>query len=109
MVLSRGYKAGGINNNLSLALENRDFDTEYMWNLETGLSGTWYESRLRGRVSAFYQWRRDVQLKQSLVLPRDDSNSVEFIDYIGNSAEGVNYGIEAVSYTHLTLPTTPYV
>lgn len=94
MVLSRGYKAGGINNNLSLALENRDFDTEYMWNLETGLSGTWYESRLRGRVSAFYQWRRDVQLKQSLVLPRDDSNSVEFIDYIGNSAEGVNYGLE---------------
>ena len=32
-----------------------------------------------------------------LILPTDE--------YI----EGINYSIEAVSYTHLTLPTTPYV
>ena len=94
ILLSKGYKAGGINNNISLPISDRDFDTEYMWNFESGLSGDWFGSKLKGKISTFYQWRRDVQLKQSLVIPRDDTNAVEFIDYIGNSAKGINYGME---------------
>ena len=94
ILLSKGYKAGGINNNISLPISDRDFDTEYMWNFESGFSGDWFASKLKGKISTFYQWRRDVQLKQSLVIPRDDTNAVEFIDYIGNSAKGINYGME---------------
>jgi iron complex outermembrane receptor protein len=93
-LVSRGYKAGGVNSDSSLSLQDREFDTELMWNFETGLKGSWFEQRLQTRVSVFYQQRKDIQIKQSLVQSRDDSNASDFTDYFGNSGKGTNYGME---------------
>ena len=46
------------------------------------------------QFALFYQERRDIQIKQSLIQPRADSNASDFIDYLGNSAQGSNYGLE---------------
>jgi iron complex outermembrane receptor protein len=93
-LISRGYKAGGVNSNPSLSAEDREFDTEIMWNLETGAKGLWLDGQLQAQVAAFYQKRDDIQIKQSLVQSREDSEASDFTDYFGNSANGSNYGIE---------------
>ena len=93
-LISRGYKAGGVNSEPSLKLEDRAFDTELMWNFEVGLKGTWMNDQLQGQLALFNQERRDIQIKQSLVSPREDSYASDFVDFIGNSARGSNYGLE---------------
>ena len=93
-LVSRGYKAGGVNSDSSLSAQDREFDTEFMWNFEAGVKGSWFEQRLQTRLSAFYQQRKDIQIKQSLVQSRDDSNASDFTDYFGNSGKGSNYGLE---------------
>jgi iron complex outermembrane receptor protein len=93
-LVSRGYKAGGVNSDSSLPAQDREFDTELMWNIETGIKGSWLDETLSTQISAFYQQRKDIQIKQSLVQSRDDSNASDFTDYFGNSAEGSNYGME---------------
>jgi iron complex outermembrane recepter protein len=93
-LISRGYKAGGVNSNPSLSAEDREFDTEIMWNLETGAKGLWLDGQLQAQVAAFYQKRDDIQIKQSLVQSREDSEASDFTDYFGNSANGSNYGLE---------------
>ena len=93
-LVSRGYKAGGVNSDPSLHPSDREFDTEFMWNIESGLKGSWMQEALSAQISVFYQKRKDIQIKQSLVQSRDDSNASDFIDYFGNSAKGSNYGLE---------------
>ncbi len=98
--VSRGYKAGGVNNDGQLAGSDAklDFETEFLWNIETGVKSSWLDRRLQSRVAAFYSERKDQQVKSSFVIPRDvnDANSVpEFIDFIANAASGENYGVEA--------------
>lgn len=92
--LSRGFKAGGVNTDGSLPASARDFGTEYLWNLETGLKHSSADNRLQSRIAVFYGKRRDQQVKSSFVLPRADG-STEFVDFIDNAAEGKNYGLEA--------------
>ena len=93
-LISRGYKAGGVNSNVSLSAKDREFDTELMINYEAGTKGRWLDDRLQAQVALFYQQRDDIQIKQSLVQSRVDSNASTFTDYFGNSAEGSNYGVE---------------
>lgn len=88
--LSRGYKSGGVNNNDALPDSKREFDTEYMWNLEAGLKSLWLDGDLITNLTAFYAWRRDAQVKSSIALPGG-----EFQDSLDNAARGTNYGIEA--------------
>lgn len=92
--VSRGYKAGGFNTDGTLDASLREFDAEYLVNYEVGLKGRWPENGLSVRLAAFRMNREDVQIDSSIVLVRADSSS-EFIDFIGNAAEGVNQGIEA--------------
>jgi len=93
-LVSRGYKAGGVNSDPAIASQDREFDTELMWNFEAGIKGRWLDDRLQAQVAAFYQKRDDIQIKQSLVQSRDDSNAVDFTDYFGNAASGSNAGVE---------------
>lgn len=88
--LSRGYKSGGVNNNDALPDSKREFDTEYMWNLEAGLKSLWLDGDLVTNITAFYAWRRDAQVKSSIALPGG-----EFQDSLDNAARGTNFGIEA--------------
>ncbi len=52
------------------------------------------DDKLQTQVSLFYQDRDEIQLKQSLVQSREESNATTFIDFIGNSAAGSNQGVE---------------
>jgi len=92
--LSRGYKAGGVNTDGTLPTDARDFETEYLWNLEVGIKSLWLDGSLKTNLTAFYAKRKDQQVKSSLLTVRPD-NSTEFVDYISNAAEGKNMGIEA--------------
>ncbi len=88
--LSRGYKSGGINNNTSLLPSQLEFNTEYMWSLETGLKSLWLDGDLMTNISLFYSLRRDAQVKTSI-----DIGGGQFKDYLNNAAKGTNYGLEA--------------
>ena len=91
--LARGYKVGGFNTDGRLTLDQREFDSEFLWEVETGIKGVSADSRLRYRAAVFYDLRRDQQVKSSLVLPRPDG-STEFVDFVSNAAEGSNLGLE---------------
>ena len=93
-LVSRGYKAGGVNSDPGLDAADREFDTEQMWNIETGIKGVWLDGSLQAQLSAFYQLRDDIQIKQSLVQPIAETNATSFTDYFGNAADGKNYGLE---------------
>ena len=93
-LVSRGYKAGGVNSDPDLDAADREFGTEQMWNIETGVKGLWLDDTLHTQISAFYQLRDDIQIKQSLVQPMVSGGS-SFTDYFSNAAEGTNYGVEA--------------
>ncbi len=93
-LVSRGYKAGGVNSDPALDAAEREFDTEQMWNFETGIKGLWLEGSLQAQLAVFYQLRDDIQIKQSLVQPIEDTNATSFTDYFGNAAQGSNFGAE---------------
>lgn len=92
--VSRGYKAGGFNIDGSLAADLRTFDEEYLIEYELGLKAFLADGSVQLQVALFYDDRRDQQVKSSLVRPREDGMGTEFIDYIGNAAEGTNKGLE---------------
>jgi iron complex outermembrane recepter protein len=91
--LSRGYKAGGFNISGTLDPDLREYDPEVLWNYEVGLKGLWLDQRLSIRSALFTMQRDDVQVETSIVRVRADG-SAEFIDLIGNAAEGTNTGLE---------------
>jgi iron complex outermembrane receptor protein len=91
--VSRGYKSGGFNTDGSLDADLREFDSESLWNYETGLKSKWLDGALHSQIALFYMARNDVQISSSVVRVRDDGSS-EFIDFVGNAAEGTNYGLE---------------
>lgn len=92
--LSKGYKAGGVNTDGSLPVGLRDFDTEYLWNIELGLKSSSFDNRWTSRLSVFYTKRKEQQVKGSFVIVRPGQGP-EFIDFVGNAAKGDNYGLEA--------------
>jgi outer membrane receptor protein involved in Fe transport len=96
-LLSRGYKAGGVNAQIiSASLTNNAitpaiffFDEEILLNYELGLKGRFLDGALQLQLSAFYQDRNDLQAKQSVFNAGDFS----FDDYFTN-ADGGSQGIE---------------
>ena len=99
VLLSRGYKPGGVNIDGKINEENLNYDSETMWNYELGIKSNSLNDSLFIQASVFYQDRDDVQTKQSLVT--SIQSGIEggdcpctFTDYIGNAASGSNYGIE---------------
>ncbi|EKE84484.1 TonB-dependent receptor [Idiomarina xiamenensis] len=100
--LARGYKNGGVNGEAlgrakdqalteleDYLLARATFKPELLWNAEFGVKGRSEDQRLTVRVSSFYSWRDDVQLKSW--VNREQS----FVGYIENAASGDNYGLEA--------------
>lgn len=91
--VSRGYKAGGFNTDGSLDADLRTFDEEYLIEYEIGYKALIADGALGLQVAVFYDDRHDQQVKSSLVRTRPDG-STEFIDFLGNAAEGTNRGLE---------------
>ncbi|HWK54781.1 MAG TPA: TonB-dependent receptor [Hyphomicrobiales bacterium] len=91
--LARGYKTGGFNMEGSLDADLREYATETLWNYEFGIKGSLLDNALQVRAALFWMDRRDVQISSSTVRMREDG-SAEFIDYVGNAADGYNRGLE---------------
>ncbi|QOL24884.1 TonB-dependent receptor [Thalassotalea sp. LPB0316] len=89
----RGYKAGGANTDGTLPDELRTFDPEYLWNYEVGYKSSLLNGDAYVAATLFFMDRKDVQVKSSQTIVREDGSS-EFIDYLGNAAQGTNYGLE---------------
>ena len=101
--IARGFKAGGFNSVADLPENLREFNDETLLNYELGYKFFGLDKRLSGQVVAFYQDRKDIQVRQSFVtsqatgLPFDGTNNpcpCDFSDYLDNAAEGNNYGLE---------------
>lgn len=102
-LVSRGYKAGGFNSSLEIPETDREYETEFMWNYEAGIKGRWLDNKLTMQTSVFYQDRKDIQSKQSLILsnetglPYSELNPCpcSFNDYLKNAeGGGASYGVE---------------
>ena len=89
--LTRGYKPGGINDDNRIAANAREFNTEYMWNLEAGVKSSWLDGTLMTNFSAFYAKRKDAQTKSST----QDVGGPGFIEFTNNASEATHMGIEA--------------
>ncbi len=90
--VSRGYKAGGFNLGASIASTQRYFAPEYLWSAETGFKAVMLEGRLFVDAAAFYQWRRNLQLRSG--EQADITNPGTYIFITSNAARGYNSGAE---------------
>ncbi len=98
-LVSRGYKPGGINIDGTVDEENLEYTSEIMANYEIGAKSILFDKKLYIQTSFFYQDRKDVQTKQSLVTSiasglEGDTCPCTFTDYIGNAVSGSNFGLE---------------
>lgn len=91
--LTRGYKPGGINNDNRIKPSDREFNTEYMWNLEAGIKSSWLDDSLMTNLSAFYAKRKDAQTKSS--TQDITAGPGDFVEYSANASEATHMGIEA--------------
>jgi len=91
--VARGYKAGGFNTDGSLDVELREFDEEYLIEYELGIKSKLMDNQMQLRAAIFYDDRHDQQVKSSIVLSRPDGTT-EFVDFVGNAADGTNKGLE---------------
>lgn len=89
--LSRGYKAGGFNLGRAAALRER-FKPEYLWGLDIGAKGEWFERRLYADVTAFYMKRDDMQVSTGI---QEEGVAGSYIFITDNASSGSNTGIEA--------------
>ena len=100
-LLSKGYKVGGVNGealaetrNPTLSglteflLSKATFAPETLYNAEFGVKGSNAQQNLQSRVTAFYMWREDMQLKAWI------NQDTKFVGYIDNAFSGRNYGLE---------------
>ena len=99
--INRGYKAGGANTDGTLPNDLRTFDPEYLLNYELGYKVSLLDNSAFIRTAVFYMDRKDVQVKSSKTLAREDGSS-EFISYLGNAASGSNMGVEIESSWQVT-------
>ena len=91
--LARGFKAGGFNPGFGVPDDRREFDTEYLWNIEAGIKSSWLDGSLSVNAAIFYSDRRDQQIRTSFQLvPNDPASFVFFTD---NANEGRMAGLEA--------------
>ena len=89
---SRGYKAGGFNIGALVPEERREFDSEYLWNLEGGLRHSSEDGTLAAELSVFHMWRESQQVATSFQI--DPGDPLSYVFYTDNAARGRNAGLE---------------
>jgi outer membrane receptor protein involved in Fe transport len=90
---SRGYKAGGFNIGLFVPDDRREFEPEYLWNLEVGAHHASEDGRYSAEVAVFHMWRESQQVATSFQL--DPGDPLSYVYYTDNAARGRNAGLEA--------------
>ncbi|HXC10516.1 MAG TPA: TonB-dependent receptor plug domain-containing protein [Steroidobacteraceae bacterium] len=90
--LARGYKGGGFNIGSGILSEQRSFDPESLWSLETGLKYAEAMSPLQLQTDVFYMRRQNMQVYLSEQLQQN--NPLAYVFYTQNASSGENYGLE---------------
>jgi outer membrane receptor protein involved in Fe transport len=90
---SRGYKAGGFNIGALVPEDRREFDPEYLWNLEAGLRHASADGALAAELALFHMWRESQQVATSFQV--DPGDPLSYVFYTDNAARGRNAGLEA--------------
>ena len=88
--VSRGFRAGGVNQHPYLADENRPFDPEHIWNFEAGYRRSGASSTTS--LVLFHARRSNQQVNLSSQQDAGDPNS--FFYFTANAVEGRNSGAE---------------
>jgi outer membrane receptor protein involved in Fe transport len=100
-LISRGYKGDGVNAQIIAAEETNDsipesiffFDAETLINYEIGAKTRLLDNTLQIQVAAFYQDRKNAQIKQSIF----ESSNQSFDDYLDNTkADSLGIELEAL-------------
>ena len=87
--LSRGYKAGGINQEPNLSKLNRSYNPEYITNLELGIKTT--NNNFENQFNLFFGKRIDQQVS---ISQQDSNDPNSFLFYTANAAKGIVSGLE---------------
>ncbi|MBU1669272.1 TonB-dependent receptor [bacterium] len=90
VTVSKGYKPGGVNGSNSLAGIERAYNTETLWNLETGINSNHFDDTLISRLNFFYGEREDQQIKLYA-----GGAAQGFENYLANASRGDYYGLES--------------
>ncbi|MEO8314822.1 MAG: TonB-dependent receptor plug domain-containing protein [Pseudomonadota bacterium] len=94
VALTRGYKAGGVNTTAEdISADLRNFDPEFLWNLELGLRTNSADGAFDSRTSLFYMRRTNQQVSSS--VQSDPENPLTFVLLTDNAARGDNIGLES--------------
>ena len=100
VTVARGYKGGGFNIGSQILSEQRAFNPESLWSVETGLKHTRADSPLELQADVFYMRRQNMQVYLSeQLLP---NNPLDYVFYTQNASSGENYGLEAEGSYRLT-------
>jgi iron complex outermembrane recepter protein len=92
--LTRGYKAGGVNTTAAEIPDDlRNFEPEFLWNVEVGLRTQSTDGRFDSRTSVFYMRRKDQQVSSS--VQSDPEDPLTFVLLTDNAARGDNIGLES--------------
>ena len=93
--ITRGYKAGGINIDARISPPSDPlvYQTEYLWNYEAGVRGSWLDGKANGELTAFYLQRRDTQVRDSAGF----GGNYRFFTANGNGAQ-IHGAEAALSY-----------
>lgn len=105
--LSRSDKAGGVNGDAlakagdltdptlkAQLADNATFDPETLYSAEFGVKGRSLDNALNVRLAAFYNYRKNPQLKGWVTDKIGDDSAETFIGYNDNAGSGRGYGIE---------------
>ncbi|MEM9056870.1 MAG: TonB-dependent receptor, partial [Pseudomonadota bacterium] len=84
--LSRGYKAGGFNLDITIPPGRREFGAEYLWTLETGVRQRWQGGRVAAGVTLFYSRRDNQQVDTS--FQDDPGDPLSFTFFTDNAGRG---------------------
>lgn len=105
--ISKGYKAGGLQLNVTQQLPIVDFDEENLWNYEGGVRFVSANGRVRTNLSIFYMDWQDLQVQTNLAIIDPDTNEITFINTTTNAASssisGVEFDINAAPTDRLIL------
>jgi len=95
---SKGYKAGGINQNPYLSEIGRFYGPEYSNNFEFGIK---YNSDfISTNLTQFYMKRTNQQVQVS--SQQEDGNPNSFYYFTSNATSGINIGLELDSKVNVT-------
>jgi iron complex outermembrane receptor protein len=91
-LVSRGFRAGGVNTGLNIPDARRVFDDESLWNYELGFKSYIKAIKTASNISLFHQQTRNAQVKGSYQL--DPQDPLTFTYITDNAASGFSQGVE---------------